>query len=161
MEPSGRAVEDVVAQNVSNDQPRPPYSRKAQAPEAAFVRVSKLSKSHAEKEREISCPIFAHEKSHNLSHTCSGLSAQNMSDVRRHLTRPHRGGASHLDFLRRCHICKEDIINERIFNDAHGSNCNNVQVQRRGSEANIIYWVKLYASLYPNDTVIPSPYVCK
>ncbi|OAL51472.1 hypothetical protein IQ07DRAFT_679708 [Pyrenochaeta sp. DS3sAY3a] len=161
MEPLGRAVEDVVAQNVSKqttqNQPRPSDSSATQALTSASARPRGINetKSHAE---GFSCPVFEHEKSHDLPHTCSGLSAQNMSDVRRHLTRPHRGGASHLNFLKRCHICNEDIIDEHTFNAAHGSSCNNVQKLRRGSDATAVRWMTLYKLLYPNDDVIPYPF---
>lgn len=111
--------------------------------------------------REIPCPFFVYERQHNLPHSCSGLSAQNMSDVRRHLIRPHRGGGSHLTFLKRCPICNEDIVDERAYHQQHGSNCNRVRKLRRGAEANALQWMKLYETLYPGEDIIPSPYACE
>jgi hypothetical protein len=85
------------------------------------------------------CPIFETETTLGIAHTCNGLTAAHMSAVRRHLTRPLRGGApAHIPFVQLCSTCNEHFIDEDIFERDHGKMgelCNNPQNQKKGKAA--------------------------
>ncbi|KAF1941113.1 hypothetical protein EJ02DRAFT_512633 [Clathrospora elynae] len=66
------------------------------------------------------CPKFETESILGLKHTCNGLRVESMSAVRRHMTRPLRGGSpAHLPFLQLCPTCNEDFIDQAVFEEKH------------------------------------------
>lgn len=100
------------------------------------------------------CPFFIEEKSRGLPHSCNGLNAKTMSEVRRHLHRPHRGGNPHLPFLIRCRTCLEDLIdeNEVTKHGYHGELCNNPRADARGIKPTLTHWHALYRKIFPLGT---------
>jgi hypothetical protein len=100
----------------------------------------------------LKCPVFEADKVLGRPHTCSGVVAENMSELRRHLT---RGNRPHVPFLKLCPTCNEDILDRDEFEHAHGSHgelCNNPQRQRRGTSADV-QWKILYGKLYPKGNL--------
>jgi hypothetical protein len=99
--------------------------------------------------RRLPCPIWKAETEQNLDHTCNGLQAKTMSEVRRHLIRPHRGGEPHLPFLKLCPTCKEEILDPEEFlaHGSYGERCSNPQIQRRGPDASLEQWEALYRTI--------------
>ncbi|KAF2030111.1 hypothetical protein EK21DRAFT_89178 [Setomelanomma holmii] len=154
--------ESVLA---SNDEDRNLDHRKIASPAGQIdTPVQNPSSFPIREQRQLACPLFLHEQLSDMPHSCNGVAAQTMSDVRRHLIRPHRGGKSHLELLKRCPTCKEDMMDHHEFNIAHwerGEFCNHPQKQRRGLDARLVEWVKLYRVLLPTADKVPSPYAVR
>jgi hypothetical protein len=93
--------------------------------------------------QSLPCPIREINRRLGRRYTCSGVLADNMSGIRRHLLR------NHLDFLKRCPTCNEDFINKDKFERGHGINgefCSVVRKQRRGVSIEE-QWQSLYQKL--------------
>lgn len=86
-------------------------------------------------QQKFGCPIFRTEVANGYPHSCNGKGGNNMSEVRRHLTRPSGGNRAHLQFLKRCNVCNRDIIDESVFNEYHGKLCHDPRPLRKKEAA--------------------------
>jgi hypothetical protein len=78
-------------------------------------------------------------------YSCTGVAANNMSGVRRHLTRP-----PHSRFVKLCPTCNEDFLDSEIFELQHGYDgglCRYPQAQRKGDAAQLQQWDMLYGKI--------------
>lgn len=137
-------IDDSESQFYSTrkDLAKPPQSS-TEAPEASFNYQSWLESSYGVR-FTLECPIRRLETRQQHPHTCIGLSAQSMSDVRRHLRR------SHACFVNLCHVCQEDVLDSEVFRVEHGRFCTTVQSKRRGNTAQQRQWDDLYLKLCSN-----------
>jgi hypothetical protein len=62
-----------------------------------------------------------------------------MSGLRLHMLRGSRNRPPHMQFLKRCETCNNDIIDETNFSDNHGLNCDSHHPIRKGDAADIQY----------------------
>ncbi|KAF2027304.1 hypothetical protein EK21DRAFT_91600 [Setomelanomma holmii] len=85
------------------------------------------------------CPCRRARIALSLPLNCSGMVAENMSQVRRHIVRQHGY------YLKHCPTCKEDVLSERIFERRHGlQNCRTPRRLKRGEAAKEEQWSLLY-----------------
>ena len=81
------------------------------------------------------------------AHTSTGVEARSMAEVRRKMVRGSRGRPPHLQFLKLCPTCNEDITDRYVFEDEHGADgelCQNPRKQRKGAAAKQEQWDGLY-----------------
>jgi len=106
--------------------------------------------------RPFNCPVRQGEQDRGASEfSCSGLSADTMADVRRHMER-----AKHVEFIRLCSTCNEDLIDKKEFEDKHGyrgEKCTKTpQKQARGTEATGRQYKQLYDLVNSANAVDPA-----
>lgn len=104
--------------------------------------------------RLFQCPIYQTDLLHGRTLSCNGVKAENMAAVRRHVKR-----SNHIQFIKLCPACNEDIIDEYEFENLHGNNgefCNSNQQQQRRGKAAEEQWNALCRKLSPSSTETPS-----
>ena len=119
------------------------------------VKVTKGNISRKAESREVDCPEYKHHIMHRTSQppSCGGCGEVVMSQVRSHLNR-----VDHRDFpsgVRQCSRCKQDFIDQSIY-DMHKAvnTCRHQAQARRDIE---LPWARLYLTRYPAATRIPIP----
>ncbi|PSN71923.1 hypothetical protein BS50DRAFT_239241 [Corynespora cassiicola Philippines] len=105
-----------------------------------------------DKER-LTCPVFEADIIVRREHTCSGTTATVCSQIRTHLI---KGKSPHVQFLKLCGTCNEDIFDEEEFEQHHGSRCNTQKSQRRKGD-HVLQWIGLYRKLNPG-VALPKRY---
>ena len=105
-----------------------------------------------DKER-LTCPVFEADIIVRREHTCSGTTATVCSQIRTHLI---KGKSPHVQFLKLCGTCNEDILDEEEFEQHHGSRCNTQKSQRRKGD-HVLQWIALYRKLNPG-VALPERY---
>ncbi|KAH7390972.1 hypothetical protein DE146DRAFT_150765 [Phaeosphaeria sp. MPI-PUGE-AT-0046c] len=137
-----------------NPYPRRSSKKSDEDPLLAILRSS----TQQEEEQSLDCPIHKWHLMHRNESPCNGCGKPYMNGVRQHLlptySQQHRGN---ILFMQRCDTCKEDFIDEALWNRGRHDTGNCVaRSQPKGN--NLMCWARLFLKIYPEEHRIPSPY---
>ncbi|KNG51002.1 hypothetical protein TW65_71831 [Stemphylium lycopersici] len=111
---------------------------------ASHDTASNLIASNQEEKRKFQCPQRVAELAMGRNvHACTGVEARSMAKVRRHMVRGSRGRPPHLQFLKLCPTCNEDITDQDAFENEHGAHgelCQSPRKQHKGPAAQQEQW---------------------
>jgi len=90
---------------------------------------------------------------------CNGCAKPHMNGVRQHLlpTYSQQHGL-HVSFIKRCPNCKEDVVSEDAWQSG-GHEARTCLTTTQPRDIGVLVWARLYLKIFPQETVIPSPYV--
>lgn len=134
-----------------------PYPRRSSRKSDEDPLLAILGPFTQQEDQTLDCPIHKWHLMHRNESPCNGCGKPYMNGVRQHLlptySQQHRGKIS---FMQRCETCKEDFVDQHLWNRGGHSSGNCVaRSQPKGN--NLMCWARLFLKIYPEESQIPSP----